>query len=60
VERFFVARDSLWKEMLHRERFFVWRDFVESVFVESVFVGIEASWRDFLREEASPWREALC
>jgi hypothetical protein len=51
VERFFVARDSLWKEMLHRERFFVWRDFVESVFVESVFVGIEASWRDFLREE---------
>ena len=28
--------------MLHRERFFVWRDFVESVFVESVFVGIEA------------------
>jgi hypothetical protein len=41
VERFFVERDSSWREILRGERFFVERD---------------SSWTDFSEERMSSWR----
>jgi len=49
VEKFFVARDSSWREILRGE----------SLRGDRGFVEIEASWRESLRGETSPWGKAL-
>ncbi|OCL04704.1 hypothetical protein AOQ84DRAFT_380314 [Glonium stellatum] len=60
VERFFVARDSSWREILRGESLRGERFFTERVFME-----IEASWRDsrhgekLFMERKSSWREVL-
>jgi len=61
VERFFVARDSSWRDILRGESLCGERFVTERVFVE-----IDASWRDsrhgekLFLERSSPWRESLC